>query len=335
MTSLAIRLLELEDDELEQFIEFWAEGLTERGYDTVERIGKANDKGRDVIGFKTTQRHEGAWDLYQCKRKTRGSKLSVAEMLLELGKMFFHHDDGAYRTLPVRYWFVAPRGIVGDAADLINNPSTLKQKLIDEWDNHCAKKITARKTVSLSDQIRSAIDGYDFGRIACLTANVISKAEAFKPAMTRVLGLMPGDAPPGIVPPAVQPDEMEYVDQLRQVYGEARGVPFATADDVLADADHGDHLRDQRVRFCDATAFLRFHRDSVAPEYLTAFKDEVYYGAIDVHRDRHDNMLARVNAVMKHASTMTAALNGKLARVTVRQGMCHHLANEGKMKWAP
>jgi hypothetical protein len=335
LTSLAIRLLELEDDELEGFIDIWAEGLTERGYYKVERIGKANDKGRDVIGFLTQQKHEGDWDLYQCKRKTRGSKLGVPEMLLELGKMFFHHTEGAYKTLPVKYLFVSPRGVVGDGADLINNPSTLRRKLIDEWEKYCADKITVRVKVPLSPPIRAAIDGYDFGRVDCLTANSISKHPAFRAALTRVLELTPGDAPSGTVAATIQPEEMEYVDQLRQVYGEARGAPFATTDDVLADADHGVHLHHQRTRFCDATAFLLFHRDSVAPDALAAFKEEVYHGAIDVHRDWHDDNLARVNAVMRHASTMTPALNGKLSRVTVRQGMCHHLANEGRMKWTP
>ena len=44
MTSLAIRLTELDDTELEQFIEIWVETKS-RDYVRVERLGAANDKG--------------------------------------------------------------------------------------------------------------------------------------------------------------------------------------------------------------------------------------------------------------------------------------------------
>lgn len=74
MTSVAIRLMALEEDELEEFIELWCVG-SGSGYVSVERIGKANDKGCDVIGFLSQAKHEGPWHLYQCKRKTRGSAL--------------------------------------------------------------------------------------------------------------------------------------------------------------------------------------------------------------------------------------------------------------------
>lgn len=99
MTSLAVRLMEIDDTQLEEFIELWVERRSEQ-YDRIERIGAANDKGRDVIGFLTSARHEGPWHLFQCKRKTRGSKLGKSEALCELGKIFYHHCQGAYNNLP-------------------------------------------------------------------------------------------------------------------------------------------------------------------------------------------------------------------------------------------
>ena len=112
MTSLAVRLTEIDDDQLEEFIELWIEQKS-NDYHLVERIGAANDKGRDVIGFLNPSKHEGPWHLYQCKRKTRGSKLGRPEGLCELGKVFYHHSQGVYATLPTKYVFVSPRGIVG------------------------------------------------------------------------------------------------------------------------------------------------------------------------------------------------------------------------------
>jgi hypothetical protein len=326
--------MEIDDTQLEEFIELWVERASQQ-YHRVERIGAANDKGRDVIGFLSAARHEGPWHLYQCKRKTRGGKLGKGEGLAELGKVFFHHCQGAYRTLPEKYVFVAPRGIVGSLMDLINNPSTLAAALIDGWDEHCANSITRRETTPLSAEIRAAIEGFDFSRIEHLTAPMLVKDKAAGPALSKVLGLLPDEAPAGSAPQTIQPEEAEYVDQLRHVYGQASGAAFVTADDVLAHADHGDHLRDQRTRFFEAASFKRFHRDNPAPGALVTFEDDVYHGVIEVHRDRHETLLRRVNAVMKHASILPASLIGRSVRVPVKQGMCHHLANDGRLRWAP
>ena len=64
VTSLAIRLKELDDDQLEEFVELFADRIG-AGYVAVHRMGQANDKGRDVVGFLTAAKHEGPWDLFQ------------------------------------------------------------------------------------------------------------------------------------------------------------------------------------------------------------------------------------------------------------------------------
>lgn len=231
--------------------------------------------------------------------------------------------------------FVAPRGIVGSLMDLINNPSTLKTALIDGWDEHCSGSITRRETVALTPEIKAAIDSFDFSRVEHLTAPMLVKDHAAGPALSKVLGLIPDEAPAGEAPLAIQPEEAQYIEQLRHVYGEASGSPFMSADDVLAHADHGEHFRDQRTRFFEAASFKRFHRDNTAPGALVTFEGDVYHGVIEVHRDRHETLLRRVDAVMKHASILPASLIGRTVRIPVKQGICHHLANEGRLKWAP
>jgi hypothetical protein len=241
MPSLAIRLQEIGDTQLEEFVEIWIERRSQQ-YVRVERIGAANDKGRDVVGFLSERGHQGPWDLFQCKRKTRGGKLGTPEAITELGKLFHHHVSGAYRTLPVAYVFVAPRGIVGSLRDLILNPSTLGPYLIDHWDEHCSRRISDGKVTPLSPELRAAIDAFDFARISYLTAPMIVKDPAAAPALSKVLELIPGEAPPGTTPDAIQLEELAYVDQLRQVYSEASGAAFSSADDVFA---HPDHEEDQ------------------------------------------------------------------------------------------
>ena len=336
MTSLAIRLKEANDDQLEEFVELFADRIG-AGYVVVHRMGQANDKGRDVVGFLTAAKHEGPWHLYQCKRKTYRSALGTTEALVELGKVFHHHAEGAYLTLPTRYAFVAPRGITGPLRDLILNPSLLRAELLAKWDDHCATGITARgdPSIPLTPRLRALIDAYDFGQVGYLSTTDLVKHPAAAPALSRVLKLRPGEAPAGEAPAALQTEEIEYLDQLRRVYGEVRGSAFTTVDAVLADAEYGPDLDDHRTRFFEASVFKRFHRDNTDAHALAAFQKDVYLGVVGIHRRGHPTGFDRLNAVMDHASVMTTAIGGTLVRVPVRQGVCHHLANEGTMKWIP
>lgn len=332
MTSLAIRLSELSDTQLEEFVEIWAE-RREAKYHLVERIGGPNDKARDVIGFYSAHRHEADWDLFQCKRKTLRSKLGRPEALLELGKMFHHHAQGAYATLPLNFIFVAPRGIVGPLLDLLNNPSTLRQALLDDWDTVCKGKITAHQEIPLTDELRAAIEGYDFSRVVGLSAPTIVKDPHAKPALVQILNELPGEAPPGTAPDAIEGEETEYLNQLRDVYGEAAGSAFADNAAVLADPTYGDQLRDQRTRYFEAEAFKRFHRDNTDRALVNQFQDDIYHGVIDVHREVTPSLLERLGKVMKHAANLNAAIAGRAARIPVVQGVCHHLANDRRIKW--
>jgi hypothetical protein len=334
LLNLAVRLQEIDDVELEQFIELWIERRSLL-YVNVERIGAANDKGRDVIGFLTDQRHEGDWELFQCKRKTRGASLSAREAMIELGKLFYHHLDGAYKTLPTKYVFVAPRGVVGSLRDLINNPSTLGPHLISRWSDYCETNITKKADVPLSHELRAAIDTFDFARVTYLTAPMIVKDKEAGPALSKVLALLPDEAPRGIAPEAIQDEELPYISQLVTVYGEEGLNQFRDANAVLSHPIHGDHLRRQRTRFFEAAFFRRFHRDNTAPGAIDVFKEDVFHGVVEMYSESHASRLKRVDAVMKHAGLLQTSLLGRLTREPVRQGMCHHLANEGRLKWTP
>ena len=168
-----------------------------------------------------------------------------------------------------------------------------------------------------------------------MTAPKIVKDSAAAPALSKVLNLVPDEAPPGSAPVDIQPEELSYIEQLRQVYGEAAGTVFATADEVFSHDDHGEHLRRQRTRFFEAASFSRFHRDNTAPGALDTFEHDVYHSVVEVYDEARPSRLDRVDAVMKHAGQTQVALLGRLTRVPVRQGMCHHLANEGRLRWIP
>lgn len=332
MRSIAIRLQELDDDELEDFVDIWLHNRAALYYRT-ERLGRTSDKGRDVVGFVTDQLHEGDWDLYQCKRKTRGSKLGVGEGLKELGKVFYHHLKGEYATLPRKYVFVSPRGITGPLQTLLLNKEKLRTALVDQWDETCRTGITRNEEVPLSDGIRKLIEAYDFTRITYLTGTLLAKETDAGPALSKVLNLVPDEAPEAEAPKTVCEVEMVYLEQLREIYGETSGVAFTTIDDVLAHPDHGGHLQLQRTRFFEAAAFDRFHRDNTAPGAMETFKKDVFHTVIEVYRESHPSRLDRINAVMKHIGMTQVSLLGRMSRTPVRQGMCHHLATDGRLRW--
>jgi hypothetical protein len=334
VTNPSTRIVALEDDELEEFVELYAERKS-KDYVEMTRVGAANDKGRDVIGFLSRARHEGEWDLYQCKRKVRGSKLRIGEAMTELGKVFHHHAAGAYATLPRRYVFVSPRGMDGSLGTLLENPSRIGKTLLETWDKHCRTKITARNAVELTPEIRASIEGYDFSVVECLTATKLVKDPAARPALVQVLGLPPGEAPEGETPDEVSDAELTYISQLRDVYAGSAGSDFATLDDVFADARFGEHLRTQRYRYYQACTFRDFHRDNTAAKSVDVFKNDIYHLLIDVYNEAHPSPLARIDAVMKHTGAAPAGILGTMARAPVKQGTCHHLVSDGRIRWSP
>ncbi len=332
MAGIAIKIQELDDKLLEDFIDIWVDGKSGL-YHRVESLGKANDKGRDVVGFVTDDLHEGAWDLFQCKRKTRGGKLGIGEFIGELGKVFYHHSTGTYKTMPRQFWFVAPRGVTGPVQDLLLNRSDIGTRLIAAWDEYCRTTITKKSEIALSDDIRQAIESYDFKKVDYYTAARLAKDPAARPALSKLLGLPPDEAPEGHVPDTIAQTEIVYLNQLRLVYEEEAGSAFDTLDDILVHPDHGEHLRLQRTRFFEAAAFDRFHRDNTAPGAVETFKKDIYHTLIEVYQETHPSNLKRLNAVMKHLGIAQVTLLGRPSRAPVRQGMCHHLVTDGKLKW--
>ena len=68
--------------------------------------------------------------------------------------------------------------------------------LIENCDSYCKDKIT-NVPVLLTDELKALIDGYDFANVEHLTAPLIVKDPAARPALVKVLELIPEEAPPG------------------------------------------------------------------------------------------------------------------------------------------
>jgi hypothetical protein len=324
-------VLTLDDERLERFTRDWV-SLRKSDYLEVQPFSGPQDLGRDVVGFLTHSRHEGAWHNYQCKQYTR-QRLPVGEGLKELGKVLYHASRSEF-TPPAKYYFVAPHGISRPLEKLIDKPSRLREALLTYWDKYCATKIIKGKTTTLDAPLTSVIAAFDFSSVTRITLAEMLAAEGVSLVLHRHFGADPGPAPVGVVPADVQPMEYSYIGELITAYGERDGVVYKCPADVPGERSHGRHLISQRERFFDADSFKRFYRDNTAPETLPRLERDVEHGIADVHGKAYPDTLGRIEGVMAQAATIRPG--GPLAEhagITVKQGMCHHLVNDGKLSW--
>jgi hypothetical protein len=330
--NYAIQISTLPDERLEALVSDWL-GHRTKHYHARERWSGPGDLGRDVVGYVSALRHEGEWDNFQCKQLS--TRLSETSAFIELGKIFMHSANGEYR-LPRAYYFVAPQGIVRKIKALIAHPERFRRSFLDRWDAEIASGLVENATVPLSDAIRVAINAFDFTELYALDSLGLADDPAMLPVLVQWFGADPGPPPCGVVPDGIDAAEATYLSQLVTLYGERAKLPFSGPHDVLQHPDWGQHLRDQRTRYFEAAAFDRYYRDSTPPEYLIAFRKDVYHGVVDVYREDHRDGLERVNKVMGQAAAVSAfGVLGKHAGPAVKQGTCHHFANEGKMPWKP
>ena len=229
---------------------------------------------------------------------------------------------------------MAPRGLARKLDLLVDKPGDLKAALCDDWESVCASAITKTATVLLDTTVKAAIDAYDFRNVRVIAIDDMMADAAVKPLLIEKFGADPGQYPPAAVPVDVQDVEMRYLAELVAAYGERAGMDFGHPAAVLADGEHGPDLRRQRERFFEADGFQKFYRDNTSEGVIAGFRKDVHFGVVDRWKAPAADTLARVDAVMEHAGTVTCAGPlAKYAHVPVKQGMCHHLVNDGDLSW--
>jgi hypothetical protein len=322
------QLLALTDEQLEQFVREWASHKTE--YAEVQRFTGPGDMGRDVVGYLTATRHEGPWHNYQCKQYGRTLPTSLG--LGELGKLLFYAHLGNF-TAPTAFFFVAPRGVNRNLRRYISKPTELKEALLEKWDDVCADTIVENQHIELNADLRAFISGWDFSVVKSISVDEILIDPASKPVLQSWFDVDPGAAPIGVPPEDIEAHELPYVQQLLDAYGERDGCTI-DKDAARIHTVHGVHLRRQRERFFDADSFTRFYRDNTMQEEIDVLRHDVQHGVAETFSADHDDTLKRIDAVMTQAANLqpSGAL-AKYARVPVKQGICHHFANEGALTW--
>ena len=315
----------------ELFVHEWVDSLRDE-YELVERCGGAGDMGRDVIA--TVKNGDSVWDNYQCKHYD--DSLKPSDIWVELGKLAYYTKRGDY-SYPRRYYFIAPRGAGTTLSNLLKKPAELRAGLLANWEKHCRDKITKTDVVECDATMEAHIASLDFGIFeATPVLRIIDAHAKTRWYAARFGGGLPMRPEP-LTPPAVPADnETVFVGELRRAYADHLKQDLNDIDKFLAGHDDlREHFADARVEFYSAEGLRTFSRDTLPPGEFEKLQDEVHSGIKDDLRGDHADGYRRVVAVVRTARMLPLTSHPLSSRLHNRDkgGVCHQLANDGKVRW--
>lgn len=127
--------------------------------------------------------------------------------------------------------------------------------------------------------------------------------------------------------------------ELLKAYAEALGIDELTTDIIDKYSKYNKNLDRQRKDYYSAETIRRFVRDIFTDsKQFDVLKDEAYDGIIEVYEEDYSNGFERLNAVIKHVSTVStdkSLLSSKLHCIgnSEKKGVCHMLVNDKRLKW--
>lgn len=328
----AIRVKNFSPDDWEDFIEEWSASL-EDPYVKVRRFGGSGDCGIDIAGFCTDKGFEDTWDNYQCKRYAL--YLRPSDIWVEVGKIIYYSHIGEY-TPPRKHYFVASHGIGTKLEKLLNKPTELREKFKENWEQHCKSGITSTKEIELSGKLLSYVDDFNFTIFSSKSPVELIEAHSQTGFHAVRFGgglrARPNPAAPPAVPMA---SESRYIRQLLDAYGDHLGRSLQDMSALIAHSMLENDFRRQRERFYHAEALRNFARDTVPAGTFDDLQDEIYHGVVDITDSTHPNGYERMKATVAQASSVALTANplASVIKSQDRQGICHQLANEDRLKW--
>lgn len=320
------------DDEWETFVLEYL-GASSPPYGFIERKGGPGDKGRDIVAHVVRPPDKGPIDIYQCKAYK--NKLVPSDIWTELGKLCVYTFKGDY-PIPRRFAFMAPHGVGTKLGDLLNKPDRLKQDLIAKWDTDCKDKISEAESFPLEGDLKAHVESFDFGIVTYVPINEILDQHHKTPYWHQRFKRDYPPRPPADKPPSgIQDRELRYVQQLLEAYGDHLKRPIKDVTALQAEQALAEHLQRSRTDFYMADSLNRFYRDQFPEGAFDHVKDQVHDGVIETANSPHEDALARVCATVQQAAQLPLAQTDYTPYVEPgdKKGVCHHLANEDKLKW--
>lgn len=319
-------------DEWEEFIYEWVHSQRAK-YLSVQRFAGANDMGIDVAGLTDKKALHGIWDNFQCKHYDKA--LTPSMVSVEIAKILWHSFNKQF-VPPRKYYFIAPRGCGTSLTRLLGNPVALRDYVIKNWDKQCSEGITQKQTIALDGAFKAYTEAFDFSIFSSRTLlEVIDEHRATRYHVIRFGGGLPDR--PAVLPPPVMLDtkESQYVQQLFDAYSDHIKLDITSLTDLCARQDLIEHFHRQREFFYYAEALRNFARDTVPEGTFEDLQSEVHAGVIEVEEAQHQDAYVRVNAVTHVAGILPPTSNALISVVKIqdKKGICHQLANDGRLHW--
>jgi hypothetical protein len=319
-------------EQWEEFIEEWVHSLTS-DYLRVMRPTGPGDKGLDIVGFVDSDELLGVWDNYQCKHY--GKTLGFSDIAGEIGKILWYSFSGVYAA-PRACKFVAPRGPSTRLALLMANAKNLRAKIVEDWNKSVATKITKAKKIDLTGEFIGYVEEFDFGIFSVTEPRAIIEAHRITPYH---IGRFGGGLPPRPAtkhpPESIAEQEHTYTKKLFDAYSEYTETDIQDEKSLSGHKDLKQHFSRSREAFYHAESLRLFVRDKTEPGTFASFQDEVFEGVVDTCDRLHSDGYARVTSVTDRAQSLSLDAHplNKSAFAKDRKGICHQLANDGKLTW--
>ena len=324
----------MSSEEYEIFILEWIFGYLNKTYIKTRSFAGAGDKGRDVIGYYDN----GEIDIYQCKHYD--TKIAPTTLYPELGKLCYYTLENHYQ-IPHRYYIVAPKGCGSTVLDMIDNPSSINQKLIDNWEGYCSKKITKTADILLDDKLRKHITEFDFSIIKDIAPHEIIDQHKvteyhilrFGGGIKKYRDLIPA---PELI---IQPREQNYTRHLFKVYGQELNTTIDKVEDLKEEKKYFTHFNTQRNSFYSAESLEKFSRENF-PEAVPPPFDELLddaFSVLETTLELHSSESGFKRTLIasqeiKRQSFASNPLSPEM-RPLDKDGLCNHLANDNRIKW--
>lgn len=297
----------------------------------VLRCGGGGDMGRDVIAYTPS-----GWVNYQCKYY--GDKLSVADVVLEVGKLIYYAYMKEY-TLPEEYFFVTPKGSSTHLIKVINDKSgdSLKAEVLKRWEKLIKFNITSKTSVELTPELRKyieeVVDFKIFDDIAPLKLIEMHSSTPYHEIRFGIYSLkrpLPANAPSSVDWGV----EQYYIRALLEAFSEYKNSPI----DINSLPDHQKlqtEFNSARNNYFCAASLDLFSRDWLPASSFQDLKEECYEAISPTVNLTYTEGYTRYLKVCEATSTISYDSHPLkfYMKIQDKKGLVHHIVNDKKFVW--
>ena len=193
-----------------------------------------------------------------------------------------------------------------------------------------AGKVTFKK--ELTPEFESFIQDFPFEVFKVMPSAELLEIHSRSKRHWEMFGVLPARLPDPVMPETPDTSEHQFIKSLVEVYQEIDQIDLSFLADIPK--KYQKHFKAQRMLFYSAEGLNRFSRDKL-PGAFDDLKNQVEVGIGNSLSYPHANGLARLKDVLDTANGLQVTANPLSVRLQAGDlgGTCHHLANQGRIKW--